>query len=54
MTSGNVQSAHWIRPLGLAAVVVLMTIGHRLTPLDRQVQQDILEGSARRPPASSR
>lgn len=54
MTSGGDQPAHRIRPLGLAAAVVLVTIGHRLTPLDRQLQHDILEGSARHPLASSR
>ncbi len=54
MTPGEVQPAHWIRPLGLAAAVVLVTNGHRLTPLVRQVQHDILERSARHPLASSR
>jgi len=54
MTSGEIQPAHWIRPLGLAAAVVLVTNGHRLTPLDRQLQHAILETSARHPLASSR
>src|SRR5574341_442361 len=42
MTTGDVQRARRIRPVGLAAVILLVTIAHLLTPVERQIQHDIL------------
>lgn len=36
------RTAPWLRPAILVAAIVIVTIGHLLTPLDRQVQHDIL------------
>jgi len=41
MTTGEVHRARWIRPVGLAAVILLVTIAHLLTPVERQIQHDI-------------
>ncbi len=42
MSPGEAQRQRWVRPLGLGAAVLLVTVAHILTPLDRQVQHDIL------------
>jgi signal transduction histidine kinase len=42
MRIGEAQRSPWVRPLGLSAAILLVTIGHILTPLDRQIQHDIL------------
>jgi len=42
MSPGEAQHRRWVRPLGLGAAILLVTVGHILTPLDRQVQHDIL------------
>lgn len=42
MRTEEAQRIYWLRPLGLGAAILLVTIGHILTPLDRQVQHDIL------------
>jgi len=42
MNTGGAQRTHWVRALGLSVAILLVTIGHLLTPVDRQVQHDIL------------
>jgi signal transduction histidine kinase len=34
--------AQWLRPAILVAAIVIVTLGHFLTPLDRQIQHDVL------------
>ena len=34
--------AQWLRPASLVAAIVIVTLGHFLTPLDRQIQHDVL------------
>ncbi len=42
MISEHSRTGQWVRPGILGAVITLVTIGHFLTPLNRQVQHDIL------------
>ncbi|HSD52057.1 MAG TPA: sensor histidine kinase, partial [Candidatus Methylomirabilis sp.] len=42
MRTEGAQQKRWLRLLGLGAAILLVTIGHILTPLDRQAQHDIL------------
>src|SRR3989337_2188883 len=42
MNTGGAQRTYWVRALGLSVAILLVTIGHLLTPVDRQVQHDIL------------
>src|SRR5574342_1202314 len=42
MSTGDLQSRNWIRPVALGGIVLLVTIAHLLTPVERQIQHDIL------------
>jgi signal transduction histidine kinase len=42
MSTGASQGTGWVRPAGLGIAILLVTVGHILTPLDRQVQHDVL------------